>query len=64
MPGRAEQPYPLKTGGRDRPATTICPSILSADFAKLADECERIICLGADWLHVDVMVRSSLVSPR
>ena len=31
----------------------ISPSILSSDFAHLADEAERIP--GADWLHVDVM---------
>ena len=32
----------------------ISPSILSADFARLADECERVAGV-ADWLHVDVM---------
>ncbi|HEY5855852.1 MAG TPA: ribulose-phosphate 3-epimerase [Aldersonia sp.] len=31
----------------------IAPSILSADFARLADECAAVA--GADWLHVDVM---------
>src|SRR3954451_7984393 len=31
----------------------IAPSILSADFARLADEIDRIH--GADWVHVDVM---------
>ena len=31
----------------------IAPSILAADFARLADEAERV--QGADWLHVDVM---------
>ncbi|GGO42132.1 ribulose-phosphate 3-epimerase [Streptomyces daqingensis] len=31
----------------------INPSILSADFARLADEAEAV--RGADWLHVDVM---------
>ncbi len=33
--------------------TLIAPSILSADFARLADEAEAV--KGADWLHVDVM---------
>lgn len=31
----------------------IAPSILSADFARLADEAEAV--RGAEWLHVDVM---------
>jgi len=31
----------------------IAPSLLSADFARLAEETERIA--DADWLHVDVM---------
>jgi ribulose-phosphate 3-epimerase len=32
----------------------ISPSILSADFARLADECNAVAAT-ADWLHVDVM---------
>jgi ribulose-phosphate 3-epimerase len=31
----------------------IAPSLLSADFARLADETQRVA--DADWLHVDVM---------
>ncbi|TDH20472.1 ribulose-phosphate 3-epimerase [Mycobacteroides franklinii] len=34
-------------------APMIAPSILSADFARLADEMAAVA--GADWLHVDVM---------
>ncbi|WP_424214739.1 ribulose-phosphate 3-epimerase [Streptomyces sp. BI20] len=34
-------------------ALQIAPSILSADFARLADEAKAVD--GADWLHVDVM---------
>lgn len=33
----------------------IAPSILSADFAKLGHELQRLETAGADWIHVDVM---------
>ena len=33
----------------------ISPSILAADFARLADEVEQVESAGADMLHVDVM---------
>ncbi len=33
----------------------ICPSILSADFAYLADEVKKIEEAGADWVHIDIM---------
>jgi ribulose-phosphate 3-epimerase len=33
----------------------IAPSILSADFARLADDIARVEEGGADWIHVDVM---------
>jgi ribulose-phosphate 3-epimerase len=33
----------------------IAPSILSADFARLAEEIQRVEAAGADLLHVDVM---------
>lgn len=33
----------------------IAPSILSADFARLADEIAACVDGGADWIHIDVM---------
>jgi len=36
-------------------AVRIAPSLLSADFARLADDVAMCEAGGADWLHVDVM---------
>ncbi len=33
----------------------VAPSILSADFARLGEECVRALAAGGDLLHVDVM---------
>lgn len=33
----------------------LAPSILSADFARLAEEVSSVEMMGADWIHVDVM---------
>ncbi len=33
----------------------IAPSILSADFSRLAEEIKEVEQAGADWIHVDVM---------
>jgi ribulose-phosphate 3-epimerase len=33
----------------------IAPSILSADFARMGEECRHILAAGADLLHLDVM---------
>lgn len=36
-------------------ATRIGPSLLAADFARLAEDIDRVECGGADFLHLDVM---------
>ena len=33
----------------------IAPSILSADFARLGEEVDKVLKAGADWVHFDVM---------
>ncbi|MCM1042938.1 MAG: ribulose-phosphate 3-epimerase [Corallococcus sp.] len=35
--------------------TIVSPSILSADFSRLGEECRMIEKCGADWIHFDVM---------
>ncbi len=37
------------------PAPLVAPSILSADFGRLAEEVRAVDQAGADWIHVDVM---------
>ena len=37
------------------PKVRIAPSLLSADFSRLAEEIQTVEEAGADWLHLDVM---------
>ncbi|HMJ05339.1 MAG TPA: ribulose-phosphate 3-epimerase [Chthoniobacterales bacterium] len=37
------------------PKILVAPSILAADFGRLADEIQRAEDAGADWLHLDIM---------
>jgi len=45
----------LKPKLNNRIKAVIGPSILAADFLKLYDECQNVLELGADSLHLDVM---------
>jgi ribulose-phosphate 3-epimerase len=38
-----------------RESVLIAPSVLSADFGRLAEEVQAVERVGADWIHLDVM---------
>src|SRR5690606_28699746 len=42
-------------GARVTRPIVIAPSILSADFGRLAEQVQAVEAAGADWIHVDVM---------
>src|SRR5512137_1174756 len=50
---RHPQDVPGKTVRR--PMKKIAPSILSADFGRLAEEIKAVEKAGADWIHIDIM---------
>jgi ribulose-phosphate 3-epimerase len=37
------------------PKVLVAPSILAADFSRLADEVRKVEQAGADWIHCDIM---------
>jgi ribulose-phosphate 3-epimerase len=37
------------------PPIVVAPSILAADFSRLAEEVKRVEAAGADWIHCDIM---------
>jgi ribulose-phosphate 3-epimerase len=48
-------PDPTSVPARAPSRVLLAPSILAADFGRLADEVRAIEAAGADWIHVDVM---------
>lgn len=42
----------------------IAPSILSADFARLGEEVDKVLAAGADFVHFDVMDHHDGISRR
>ena len=42
-------------GSKMTRAVLVAPSMLAADFGRLAEEAQRMEKAGADWLHLDVM---------
>ena len=51
-----KSPRRREAGGSSKKGRAlIAPSLLSADFSRLADEVELVEKSGADWLHLDVM---------
>ncbi|MEM6901643.1 MAG: ribulose-phosphate 3-epimerase [Pseudomonadota bacterium] len=46
---------PIRDLARRSDGVTVAPSLLAADFARLAVEAKAVEDAGADWLHLDVM---------
>ncbi len=49
------RPAPLRDAAWPPPGTTIAPSLLAADFARLGQEADSAAAAGAGWLHLDIM---------
>jgi ribulose-phosphate 3-epimerase len=40
---------------KDGLRSIICPSLLSCDLARINDDAQQMLDMGADWLHMDIM---------
>ncbi len=50
-----KEPLPVITLCMNRAPLLIAPSMLSADFSRVAEEVETVNTSGASWVHLDVM---------
>ena len=47
--------FPAITNDMNRAPILLAPSMLSADFSRIAEEVETVNASGASWVHLDVM---------